>query len=117
MADLAAADDFLARGVSGLDVALALERRGFGDVAEAIVSMQRQRISGDYLQTAAVIDADGHVHSAVNDPNDYTGPGTGYRLDGERWRLLQSLPNVVDPASCSAAKPTQSPLCSRATRR
>ena len=39
--------------------------------------MQRQRISADYLQTSAVIDADGLVHSAVNDPNEYSGPGTG----------------------------------------
>ena len=103
-ADVEAADDFLARGVSGLDVALALDRRGFGEVAEAIVSMQRQRISADYLQTAAVIDADGLVHSAVNDPNVYSGPGTGYRLEGERWRLLQSLPNVVDPAELLARR-------------
>ena len=60
--------------------------------------MQRQRVSADYLQTSAVIDAQGLVHSAVNDPNVYSGPGTGYRLEGERWELLQSLPNVVDPA-------------------
>src|SRR4029453_6632483 len=98
-ADVEAADDFLTRGVSGLDVALALDRRGFGDVAEAIVSMQRQRISADYLQTAAVIDADGLVHSAVNDPNVYAGPGTGYRLDGERWRLLQAVAHLLDPAT------------------
>ena len=109
-ADVEAADDFLARGVSGLDVALALDRRGFGDVAEAIVSMQRQRISADYLQTAAVIDADGLVHSAVNDPNVYTGPGTGYRLDGERWRLLQSLPNVVDPAELLGSEADAEPV-------
>jgi propanediol dehydratase large subunit len=97
-ADVEAADSLLARGVSGLDVALALDRRGFGDVAEAVLSMQRQRVSADYLQTAAVIDAEGLVHSAVNDPNLYSGPGTGYRLEGERWELLQALPNVVDPA-------------------
>jgi propanediol dehydratase large subunit len=97
-ADVEAADELLARGVSGLDVALALDRRGFGEVAEAVLSMQRQRVSADYLQTAAVIDAEGLVHSAVNDPNLYSGPGTGYRLEGERWELLQSLPNVVDPA-------------------
>jgi propanediol dehydratase large subunit len=97
-ADVEAADALLARGVSGLDVALALERRGFGEVAQAVLSMQRQRVSADYLQTAAVIDADGLVHSAVNDPNLYSGPGTGYRLEGERWALLQALPNVVDPA-------------------
>ena len=109
-ADVEAADDFLARGVSGLDVALALDRRGFGEVAEAIVSMQRQRISADYLQTAAIIDADGLVHSAVNDPNVYSGPGTGYRLEGERWRLLQSLPNVVDPAELLGSEADAEPV-------
>ena len=96
-ADVAAADDLLARGVSGLDVALALDRSGFGEVAGAVLGMQRQRIAADYLQTAAVIDADGVVRSAVNDPNEYAGPGTGYRLEGERWALLQSLPQVVAP--------------------
>ena len=109
-ADVEAADDFLARGVSGLDVALALDRRGFGEVAEAIVSMQRQRISADYLQTAAIIDADGLVHSAVNDPNVYSGPGTGYRLEGERWRLLQSLPNVVDPGELLGSEADAEPV-------
>ena len=97
-ADVEAADELLARGVSGLDVALALDQRGFGEIAEAVLSMQRQRVSADYLQTSSVIDADGLVHSAVSDPNLYSGPGTGYRLEGERWELLQSLPNVVDPA-------------------
>ena len=61
-------------------------------------AMQRQRVSADYLQTSAVIDPDGLVRSAVNDPNEYSGPGTGYRLEGERWALLQSLPQVVAPA-------------------
>jgi propanediol dehydratase large subunit len=109
-ADVEAADDLLARGVSGLDVALALDRRGFGDVAEAIVSMQRQRISADSLQTAAIIDVDGLVHSAVNDPNEYSGPGTGYRLEGERWQLLQSLQNVVDPAELLVAETDVEPV-------
>jgi propanediol dehydratase large subunit len=97
-ADVEAADQLLARGVSGLDIALALDRRGFEDVAAAVLDMQRQRVSADYLQTAAVIDRDGVVHSAVNDPNEYAGPGTGYRLEGGRWELLQSLPQVVAPA-------------------
>ena len=97
-ADVEAADELLARGASGLDVALALDRHGFGDVAEAVLGMQRQRVSGDYLQTSAVIGADGIVRSAVNDPNEYSGPGTGYRLEGERWELLQGLPQVVAPA-------------------
>lgn len=97
-ADVAAADDLLARGISGLDVALALDERGYGEVAEAVLAMQRQRVSADYLQTSAVIDAEGVVHSAVNDPNIYAGPGTGYRLEGERWQLLQELPHVVAAA-------------------
>ena len=96
-ADVEAADELLARGVSALDVALALDRRGFEDVAEAIVGMLRQRVAADYLQTSAVIEPDGLVRSAVNDPNLYLGPGTGYRLEGERWELLQALPHVVDP--------------------
>jgi hypothetical protein len=94
-ADVEAADAALARGVTGLDVALALDRRGFSDLAEAIVGMQRQRVSADYLQTSAVIDAEGMVHSAVSDPNVYLGPGTGYQLEGERWQLLQTLPHLT----------------------
>ena len=97
-ADVEAADGALERKVSGLDVALALDRRGFDDVARAIVDMQRQRVSADYLQTSAVIDPEGLVHSAVNDPNLYAGPGTGYRLEGARWEALQALPHVVDAA-------------------
>jgi propanediol dehydratase large subunit len=109
-ADVEAADELLARGVSGLDVALALAERGFGDAAEAVLAMQRQRVSADYLQTAAIIDAQGVVHSAVNDPNEYAGPGTGYRLEGPRWELLQALPGVVDPAALAGAAEGGKPL-------
>ena len=96
-ADVEAADELLRRGISALDVAVALDAAGFEDVAEAVVGMLRQRVAADYLQTAAVIEPDGLVRSAVNDPNAYLGPGTGYRLQGERWELLQALPHVVDP--------------------
>jgi propanediol dehydratase large subunit len=109
-ADVEAADGLLARGVAGLDVAFALDRRGFSDVAEAVLAMQRHRVSADYLQTAAVIDADGLVHSAVNDPNLYAGPGTGYRLEGERWQLLQSLPQVVFPDELVETPPEGAPI-------
>ena len=111
-ADVEAADDLLARGVSGLDVALALDRSGFGDVAEAVLGMQRQRVAADYLQTSAVIDADGIVHSAVNDPNEYAGPGTGYRLEGERWELLQALPHVAVPADLLGESALADPIVS-----
>jgi propanediol dehydratase large subunit len=98
-ADAEAADRLLVSGRNGLDVARALDEAGFADVAEAVVGMQRQRVSADYLQTAAIIGPDWTVHSAVNDPNLYAGPGTGYRLEGERWRLLQSLPHEVEASS------------------
>jgi hypothetical protein len=109
-ADVEAADDLLARGVSALDVALALDRTGYEDVAEAIVGMLRQRVSADYLQTSAVIEPDGLVRSAVNDPNLYLGPGTGYRLEGERWELLQALPHVVDPRRLGAREADTAPI-------
>jgi propanediol dehydratase large subunit len=96
-ADVEAGDRVLDERISALDVARALADAGFADVAGAVVGMQRQRVSADYLQTAAVIDAGGTVRSAVNDPNVYAGPGTGYRLEGGRWELLQGLPHVIDP--------------------
>lgn len=102
-ADVAAADTVLTRRIGAAEVALALDRRGFADVAEAIVGMQRQRVSADYLQTSAVIDPDGEVRSAVNDPNRYDGPGTGWRLEGERWRRLQELPHAVRPGELLVA--------------
>jgi propanediol dehydratase large subunit len=109
-ADVEAADDALERRVSGLDVALALDRHGFAAAARAIVDMQRQRVSADYLQTSAVIDPDGLVRSAVNDPNAYSGPGTGYRLDGDRWAVLQALPHVVDAATLGTGRSEAGPV-------
>ena len=102
-ADVGAGDRVLAEGIGAAEVALALDRAGFGDVAEAIVGMQRQRVAADYLQTSAVIAPDGEVHSAVNDPNAYEGPGTGWRLEGERWRQLQELPHAVAAGDLVAA--------------
>ena len=96
-ADVAAADRVLDERISGLDVARALDDAGFDDVAAAIIGMQRQRVCADYLQTSAVIGEDWGVRSAVNDPNRYSGPGTGYVLDAERWQLLQALPQTIDP--------------------
>ena len=96
-ADVAAADRVLAERISGIDVAQALDRAGFADVAEAVLGIQRQKVAADYLQTSAIIAPTGEVRSAVTEPNDYRGPGTGYRLDGERWQLLQHLPYELDP--------------------
>jgi propanediol dehydratase large subunit len=103
-ADVVAADRVLAEGLSALDFARALDDRGFADVAAAVFDMQRQRVAADYLQTSAIITPDGTVVSAVNDGNPYTGPGTGYRLEGERWERLQRLPYAIDARLLGAAQ-------------
>jgi propanediol dehydratase large subunit len=56
--------------------------------------MARQRVTGDYLQTAAII-RDGRVISAVNDPNRYRGPGTGYVLTEERRQAINRMRREV----------------------
>jgi propanediol dehydratase large subunit len=109
-ADVAAADRVLAEGISALDVVRELDEAGFTDVAEAVLAMQRQRVSADYLQTSAIVEPDGTVRSAVNDPNRYEGPGTAYRLEGERWKLLQQLPHVLDPREETAQAGSPSPV-------
>ena len=55
----------------------------------------RQRVSGDLLQTVAVLTGDFTPLAAINDANDYAGPGTGYRLTGERWEELKKLRHVT----------------------
>ena len=79
-ADVEAADELLARGVSGLDVARALDRHGFADVADAVLGMQRQRVSADYLQTSAVID-----------------PGRRRALSGQRPQRVLRARNRLPP--------------------
>jgi len=95
--DLRAAERLLNEGINGIDIVKILAQRGFRDIAEAIVMMMRQRVSGDYLQTSAWIDRDGTVYSAVNDPNDYQGPGTGYRISEERWKEIKEIPWAIRP--------------------
>src|SRR5207244_4452291 len=95
-ADVAAGDRVLAERISGIDVARELDRGGFTEVAEAVLGMQRQRVSADYLQTSAIIDRTGEVSAAINDPNRYAGPGSGYRLEGERSQLMEHLPHELD---------------------
>ncbi len=99
VADLEAADAFLRSDRTALDVIAALDRRGFTDIAERLMEMLRQRVIGDYLQPSAIFDANFHVLSGINDPNDYAGPGTGYRVTGERWAEIQNIPQAQPPAA------------------
>ena len=96
--DLAAADDFLNGEADFVAVIRALQDRGFADIADNILEMGRQRIAGDYLQPSAIFDADFRVRSAINDGNDYTGPGSGYRVEGQRWSDMQAIPQAQSPA-------------------
>ena len=66
--------------------------RGFDDVAEAVFGMQRQKVAADYLQTSAIIDADGTVVSAVNDPNALRGPGHGLSPRGRALAASAAAP-------------------------
>lgn len=68
-----------------MDVVKALLDSGFTELAESILNMLKQRVVGDYMQTAAILDSHFRVMSGVNTPNDYMGPGTGYRVEGSRW--------------------------------
>jgi propanediol dehydratase large subunit len=97
VADLAAADGFLAGDQTILAAVRALKLRGFGQTAANILEMGRQRVAGDYLQPSAIFDRDFQVLSGINDPNDYAGPGTGYRVAGARWDEIQALPQVRSP--------------------
>lgn len=96
-ADLMAAEDVLKRGITGIDIVKALAETGYKDVAESVLNMLKQRVVGDYMQTAAILDRNFHVLSGVNTPNDYMGPGTGYRVEGERWEEIKKIPHIIDP--------------------
>ena len=41
------------------------------------------------------------MHSSINNPNTYQGPGTGYRLDGEEWEKVKNIPQAFDCDSIS----------------
>ena len=97
--DLKAAGEMLTRGITGVDVVKALYKNGYLDIAQNVLNMLKQRVSGDYLHTSAIINKDFEVISAVNDLNDYSGPGTGYRISEERWEEIKDIPNAIKPDS------------------
>lgn len=95
--DIKAAEEMMKRGITGVDIVKALYKNGFEDIAERILNILKQRVSGDYLQTSSILDRDYNVISAVNDRNDYMGPGTGYRLSEEKWNKIKNIRNAKDP--------------------
>ncbi|WP_397321197.1 propanediol/glycerol family dehydratase large subunit [Pediococcus acidilactici] len=99
--DMKAAQELLDRGITAVDIIKALYTRGFKDVAEAVLNLQKQKVCGDFLQTSSIFDKDWNIISAVNDANDYQGPGTGYRLDEdkEEWERIKNVPFAIDPGN------------------
>ncbi|MDV7103684.1 propanediol/glycerol family dehydratase large subunit [Vibrio sp. TH_r3] len=95
--DLKAAQEIIDQNRTGLEVVKALVEGGFEDVAKDMLNIQKAKISGDYLHTSAIIVGDNEVSSAVNHLNDYAGPASGYRLEGERWEQVKNIPNALDP--------------------
>ena len=87
--DLKAAEDMMKRGITGIDVVKALYRSDYKEEAQKILNMLKQRVAGDYLHTSAVLDENFNVISAVNDVNDYAGPGTGYQMSEERCEEIK----------------------------
>ena len=82
------------RAITVVDVIKALARRGFMEEAENLLNILRLRVSGDYLQTSALV-RDGRILSAINDPNDYLGPGTGYRVSEARRQQIVAIRDVL----------------------
>jgi dehydratase large subunit/dehydratase medium subunit len=83
------------RGINVIDVIKALAARGYRTEAQNLLNVVKLRVTGDYLQTSAIV-RNGRIISAVNDPNEYLGPGTGYRLSEERRDELVKIRDVLD---------------------
>ncbi len=85
------------RTATASEVVKALAKGGFPDVARGHAQYsesQAHRRLPAYLRHHCWR---GPVLSAVNDVNDYAGPATGYRLQGERWEEIKNIPGALDP--------------------
>jgi propanediol dehydratase large subunit len=97
--DIQAAEEMMDEGITGADVVAILAKNGFKGIAENMLGILKSRVAGDYIQTSSIFQGDGEfdVLSAVNDPNEYQGPGTGHRLTGEDWEEKKKIRFAVDP--------------------
>ena len=93
--DMKAIAGMMEKGTTVVDLIKGLCKYGFEDIAENILGMLKRRIAGDYLHASAIFDSEFHIKSGLNDGNDYMGPGTGYRLEGERWDELKWNPKAL----------------------
>ena len=93
--DIRCAQLVMTECITGIDIAFILKRNGFQREAEAILELNRQKVAGDYLQTSAIFDKTFTALSAINDKNEYAGPGTGYILDQERRDEINQISRIV----------------------
>jgi propanediol dehydratase large subunit len=91
MLPLTAARTIMETNVTMLDVIAALTENGFDLEAQRCLDMLKARVAGDYLQTSAIFDEDMNVLSLVTDPNEYSGPGTGYQPTTERQTEIDTI--------------------------
>ena len=97
-----ASERIMDRGLTAVDVVRALAERGYDVEAERVLEMIRQRLLGDVLQTSAILDEELNVLSSLTDPNDYAGPGTGYRMSPERRSEVVRVRQVWSAADLAA---------------
>jgi propanediol dehydratase large subunit len=91
MLPLTAARTIMETNVTMLDVIAALAENGFDLEAQRCLDMLKARVAGDYLQTSAIFDEQMNVLSLVTDPNEYSGPGTGYQPTSARQEEIDTI--------------------------
>lgn len=91
MLPLTAARTIMETNVTMLDVIAALAENGFDLEAQRCLDMLKARVAGDYLQTSAIFDEQMNVLSLVTDPNEYSGPGTGYQPTSVRQNEIDTI--------------------------
>jgi propanediol dehydratase large subunit len=94
LAVLTAAHAIRQRGLTVLDIVAALDECGYPEYSERAIQFAAARLAGDYLQTSAIFDEQLTVLSAVTDPNDYAGPGTGYTPAAARQAEIDAIRQV-----------------------
>ena len=78
-----------------LEVIKSLNKGGYKNEAKNLFFLTRLKTSGDYLQTSAII-RNNKITSAINDPNEYFGPGTGYRLSDKRREEIINIRSLLN---------------------
>lgn len=97
-----ASERIMEGGLTALHAVRALAGCGYEIEAERVLEMIRQRLLGDVLQTSAILDPELNVLSSLTDPNDYAGPGTGYRMSPSRRREVAQVRQVWSPSDLAS---------------